>query len=154
MIRILFPLFLSEEMRLALMSAAFPYLSQTILPKHIKVFKDSSHTILLCGQSGLLTHTCMLFSSGSCFDNTMSCYRDMPAATCQGHCQPIQCTSVSTRYLRVLASGQLDTIWRVVSLSPFPNITINLFLWLNRSSTNMVAQAMHMLKLVLVSPSY
>jgi len=143
MIRILFPLFLSEEMRLALMSAAFPYLSQTILPKHIKVFKDSSRTILLCGQSGLLTHTCMLFSAGSCFDNMMSCYRDVPAITCQGPCQPIQCTSVSTRYLRVLASGQLDTIWRVVSLSPFPNITINLFLWLNRSSTNMVAQAMH-----------
>ncbi|XP_066306587.1 uncharacterized protein [Miscanthus floridulus] len=46
-----FPYYLSEEMRLALMSAAFPYLSQTFLPKHIKVFKDSSRTILLCGQS-------------------------------------------------------------------------------------------------------
>ncbi|KXG32842.2 hypothetical protein SORBI_3003G213100 [Sorghum bicolor] len=46
-----FPYYLSEEMRLALMCASFPYLSQTILPKHIKVFKDSSHTILLCGQS-------------------------------------------------------------------------------------------------------
>jgi hypothetical protein len=136
------------------MSASFPYLSQTILPKHIKVFKDSSRTILLCGQSGLLTHICKLFWARSCFDNTMSCYRDVPTVTCQGHCQPIQCTSVSTGYLRVLASGQLDTIWMVVLLAPFPNITINLFLSLNRSNTNMVAQAMHRLKLVLVSPSY
>ncbi|PUZ55742.1 hypothetical protein GQ55_5G236800 [Panicum hallii var. hallii] len=46
-----FPYYLSEETRLALTTAAFPYLSQTALPKHIQVLDDSSRTILLCGPS-------------------------------------------------------------------------------------------------------
>ncbi|OEL17291.1 Spastin [Dichanthelium oligosanthes] len=51
-----FPYYLSEEMRMALTSAAFPYLSQSVLPQHIQVLDDSSRTILLCGQS----ETCLL----------------------------------------------------------------------------------------------
>ncbi|RLN21792.1 ribosome biogenesis ATPase RIX7-like [Panicum miliaceum] len=51
-----FPYYLSEETRLALTTAAFPYLSQTALPKHIQVLDDSSRTILLCGPS----ETCLL----------------------------------------------------------------------------------------------
>ncbi|TKW15475.1 hypothetical protein SEVIR_5G239100v4 [Setaria viridis] len=51
-----FPYYLSEETRLALTSAAFPYLTQAVLPKHIQVLDDSSRTILLGGQS----ETCLL----------------------------------------------------------------------------------------------
>ncbi|CAO2179149.1 unnamed protein product [Urochloa humidicola] len=46
-----FPYYLSEETRLALTTAAFPFLTQTILPQHIDVLDDSSRTILLGGQS-------------------------------------------------------------------------------------------------------
>ncbi|XP_062206156.1 peroxisomal ATPase PEX6-like isoform X2 [Phragmites australis] len=46
-----FPYYFSEQTRLALTSAAYPYLSQTVLPKHIQVFSDTSRTILLCGPS-------------------------------------------------------------------------------------------------------
>ncbi|KAJ1284389.1 hypothetical protein BS78_03G200000 [Paspalum vaginatum] len=49
-----FPYCLSEETRLALTNAVFPYLSQTaLLPRHIKVFDATSRTILLAGQSEL-----------------------------------------------------------------------------------------------------
>ncbi|CAL4948651.1 unnamed protein product [Urochloa decumbens] len=46
-----FPYYLSEEMRLALTTAAFPYMSHTLLPQHIDVLDDSSRTILLGGPS-------------------------------------------------------------------------------------------------------
>ncbi|KAK3164816.1 hypothetical protein QOZ80_1AG0025190 [Eleusine coracana subsp. coracana] len=46
-----FPYYISEEMRLALTSTAYPYLNQEVLPKHINVHTHSSRTILLCGQS-------------------------------------------------------------------------------------------------------
>ncbi|KAF8779201.1 hypothetical protein HU200_002878 [Digitaria exilis] len=46
-----FPYYISEEMRLALTTAAYPYLNQEALPKYINVHTDVSRTILLCSQS-------------------------------------------------------------------------------------------------------
>ncbi|CAL4975209.1 unnamed protein product [Urochloa decumbens] len=51
-----FPYYLSEEMRLALTTAAFPYMSHTLLPQHIDVLDDLSRTILLGG----LSENCLL----------------------------------------------------------------------------------------------
>ncbi|KAL6842582.1 hypothetical protein ACP4OV_027426 [Aristida adscensionis] len=52
-----FPYYISENLRLALTSAAFPYLNQTELPKHINVLSDTSRTILLCGPSEMCLHS-------------------------------------------------------------------------------------------------
>ncbi|KAL6615605.1 hypothetical protein ACP70R_037875 [Stipagrostis hirtigluma subsp. patula] len=52
-----FPYYISEDMRLALTTAAFAYLNQAVLPKHIQVLSDTSRTILLCGQSERCLHS-------------------------------------------------------------------------------------------------
>ncbi|TVU35870.1 hypothetical protein EJB05_17777 [Eragrostis curvula] len=52
-----FPYYISEELRLALTSTAYPYLNQTVLPDRIPVLAEASRTILLGGISEPCLHS-------------------------------------------------------------------------------------------------
>ena len=68
-------------------------------------------------QVRLRINACSFGSERPCFQGLWcSCCRDMPAVAGQGHRPPVQCASAGTGCLRVLASGQLETIWAIVIL--------------------------------------